>query len=138
MRILGLDLGIKTCGIALTDELQITAQPKENFRFEEKDFNSLLKHLKSYIDKGDIEKVVLGRPTLPSGDPSKTTLMIEDFAILFKEEFNIPIVFWDENGSTNKANEIMISAGLTRKKRKEHKDVLAAVVILQDYLQFNL
>ncbi len=138
MRIMGLDLGSKTCGIALTDELKISAQAKENFRFNELDFKTLLDHLSTYIDKGDIEKVVLGRPTLPSGDASKTTLMIEDFAKLFKKTFKIPIVFWDENGSTNKANEIMISAGLTRKKRKEHKDVLAAVVILQDYLEFNL
>ena len=134
MRKLGLDVGSRSCGIAVSDLLGITAQGKENYRFEEQDWDTLINHLKDNYLK-DVDVVVIGYPTLPSGDKSKTTLMIEEFKELLEEQIDQQIVFIDESYTTKMAHEVMIEAGLSRKKRKLHKDKLAAVLILQEYLR---
>lgn len=133
-RKIGLDIGSKSCGIALSDPLGITAQGKENFKFEEHDWETLLKHLESYFVEYQIDKIIIGYPTLPSGDKSKTTLMIEDVAKLIGDKFKLEVIFIDENHTTSRAHEVMISAGMTREKRKLHKDKIAAQLILEDYL----
>lgn len=132
MRKLGLDVGLKSCGIAVSDLLGITAQGKENFKFEEADWETLINHLQTYLK--DVDTIVIGYPLLPSGDKSQTTLMIEEFKEILASKVNIPIVFVEEFGTTKKAHEVMIDAGLTREKRKLYKDKIAAVLILQDYL----
>lgn len=134
MRKIGLDLGSRSCGIALSDPLGITAQGKENFKFEEKDWDTLLNHLLNNYLK-EVDTIILGYPLLPSGDKSKTTLMIEDFKERLEEVTDIKIILIEESYTTKRAHEVMIDAGLSRKKRKEHKDKLAAVLILQEYLQ---
>lgn len=133
-RKIGLDIGSKSCGIALSDPLGITAQGKENFMFKEHDWDALLSHLKTYFEEYQIDKIIIGYPTYPSGDKSKTTLMIEEVAELIKNKFKLEVIFNDENHTTTKAHEVMISAGMTREKRKLHKDKLAAQLILEDYL----
>lgn len=133
-RKIGLDIGTKSCGIALSDPLGITAQGKENFMFEEHNWEALLSHLETYFEEYQIDKIIIGYPTYPSGDKSKTTLMIEEVAELIKNKFKLEIIFIDENHTTTRAHEVMISAGLTREKRKLHKDKLAAQLILEDYL----
>lgn len=134
MRKIGLDLGSKSCGIALSDPLGITAQGKENFRFEEKDWETLWNHLNNNYLK-EVDTIVLGYPLLPSGDKSKTTLMIEEFKEYMEARTKLKIVLIEEAYTTKRAHEVMIEAGLSRKKRKDHKDKLASVLILQDYLQ---
>lgn len=133
-RKIGLDLGSKSCGIALSDPLGITAQGKENFKFEEHDWETLLNHLETYFKDYRIDKIIIGYPTYPSGDKSQTTLMIEEVAELIKERFKLEIIFIREDMTTKQAHSIMIDAGLSREKRKLHKDKLAAQLILQDYL----
>lgn len=133
MRKIGLDLGSKSCGIALSDPLGITAQGKENYRFEEKDWETLVDHLEDNYLK-ECDTIVLGYPLYPSGDKSYTTLMIEEFKEYLESRVKLPIVLIEEFGTTKAAHEVMIEAGLTREKRKQHKDKLAAVLILQDYL----
>ena len=135
MRKLGLDIGAKSCGFALTDELGITAQGKENFRFAEWDWNVLIVKIKQYLTQYEIDVIVVGYPTYPSGDKSETTYMIEEVVEIIKENIDLPIALVDENGTTKRANEIMIQAGLTREKRKLFKDQIAAQLILEDYLQ---
>ena len=135
MRKLGLDIGAKSCGFALTDELGITAQGKENFRFNEWDWNALIVKIKEYLKQYEIDVIVVGYPTYPSGDKSETTYMIEEVIEIIKENIDLPIALVDENGTTKRANEIMIQAGLTREKRKLFKDQIAAQLILEDYLQ---
>lgn len=133
-RKIGLDLGSKSCGIALSDPLGITAQGKENFRFEEHDWETLFSHLETYFKEYQIDKIIIGYPTYPSGDKSRTTLMIEDVAELIKKRFKLEVIFINEDHTTNRAHEIMISAGLSREKRKNFKDKIAAQLILEDYL----
>ncbi len=134
MRKLGLDVGSKTCGFALSDELNITAQGKENFHFEEKEWNVLIEKVNQYLNEYEIDTIVVGYPTYPSGDKSETTYMIEEFLEILKSSTTIKVITIDENGTTKKANEVMIKAGLTREKRKEYKDQIAAQLILEDYL----
>ena len=136
MKILGLDVGSKSCGIALSDALMISAQGKENFCFELKNWNVLISHLENNYLK-DVKKIVVGFPLLSSGDKSKTTHMIEEFVKELKKRVKIEIQFVEEFGTTKRAHEIMISANVSRKKRKKNKDKLAAVLILQDYLDRN-
>ena len=134
MRKLGLDVGSKSCGFAVSDELNITAQGKENFRFEEKDWEVLITRINHYLKEYEIDVIVVGYPTYPSGDKSETTYMIEEFLEILKVNTKLRVITLDENGTTKKANEIMIKAGLTREKRKLFKDQIAAQLILEDYL----
>ncbi len=133
-RKIGLDLGSKSLGIAISDPLNFTAQGKENFRFEERDWETAINRLQDYFNEYEIDTIVLGYVVYPSGDKSETTYMIEEFKELLNQKFNIPIIYIDEANTTNKAHEIMIKANVSRKKRKQNKDKLAAQLILEDYL----
>ncbi len=133
-RKIGLDLGSRSLGIALSDGLNLTAQGKENFRFKEKDWETAIFKIEEYFIKYDIDTIVLGYVTYPSGDKSDTTYMIEEFKELLDKRFNVPVIYIDEANTTNKAHKIMISANISRKKRKQNKDKLAAQLILEDYL----
>lgn len=132
MRKMGLDLGAKSCGVALSDMLNVTAQGVANLTFEKHNWVSTWKQLEQYLENVDL--IVLGYPLFPSGDKSSTTYMVEDFEAFLKTVTNLTIVRQNERYTTKRAHEIMIEAGLTRKKRKKFKDKLAAVLILQDYL----
>ncbi|QNM93381.1 Holliday junction resolvase RuvX [Mycoplasma sp. Pen4] len=138
MRKLGLDLGTKSCGFAITDESEIIATGLENFMFPELEFDHVIERIKKYLIeyKNKIDGFVLGYPLKISGDKSDRTLMVEEFKIKLENEFNLPVLLVNEQYSTKRAQETMISAGLTRQKRKQHKDKLAALIILQDYLEY--
>ena len=134
-RKIGLDIGSKSCGIALSDPLGITAQGKENFKFEEYEWDILIERLDYYFKEYEIDKIIIGYPTYPSGDKSNTTYMIEEVAELIKDKFKKDIIFIDENYTTKRSHEVMIQAGMSREKRKNFKDKLSAQLILEDYLQ---
>lgn len=140
MRKLALDLGTRTCGFAISDELAIIASPLENFRFEENDFNSVIHKTLAYInDYKNIDEIILGLPLRSNGSKSERTIMVEEFksileSNLVKNSINIKIKLINEYGSTKDAESVMIQAGLSRKKRKNHKDKLAAAIILERYL----
>lgn len=134
MRKIGLDIGSRSCGIALSDPLNITAQGKENLRFEEKDWDAMFIGIDKYINEYEIDTIVIGYPTFPSGDKSQTTYMIEEVEQLIKKRYSQPIVRIPEDMTTKRAHETLIKAGLTREKRKLLKDQLAAQFILTDYL----
>ena len=134
MRKIGLDIGEKSCGIALSDEMNIIASGMENYIFETHNWTMLLDKVAEYLDKYEIDVIVMGYPTLPSGDKSTTTLMIEGVENLLKDRFKQPVIRIDENMSTKRAQDTLKSAGLNSKKRKLLKDQLAAQFILTDYL----
>ncbi|MBN3534413.1 Holliday junction resolvase RuvX [Mycoplasma procyoni] len=133
-RKLGIDLGTKTCGFAISDPLGIISSALENFFFEENQFDLVIQRIKKYVQEYDIDVFVLGYPTKMTGAKSERTLMVEDFHQKLLDNFEQKVVLIDERETTKKAEEIMISAGLSRKKRKKHKDKLAAQLILDDYL----
>ncbi|VEU74941.1 putative Holliday junction resolvase [Mycoplasmopsis citelli] len=131
-----MDLGTKSCGFAITDESEIIATSLENFLMEEGDFQAVINKIREYTKEYKIDGFILGYPIKISGEKSQRTFMVENFKQLLKKNFNIPIMLINEQYSTKKAQEIMISAGLNAKKRKGFKDKLAAQIILQDYLQY--
>ncbi|AWX69709.1 Holliday junction resolvase RuvX [[Mycoplasma] anseris] len=141
MRKICLDLGTKTCGFAISDPLGIIATGLENFRFEENNFLRVIEKLKDYINsnnyKNNIDGIVLGYPLRMDLSKSERTLMVEQFKLLLEKHFDLPIYLQDERQSTRNAEEILINAGWTRKKRKTKKDSLAAQLILEDFLRKN-
>lgn len=134
MRKIGLDIGSKSCGIALSDPLNITAQGRENLRFEEQNWEQMFKMIDPYFEEFEIDKIIIGYPTLPSGDKSQTTLMVEEVEELIKKRYSLPVIRIPEDKTTKRAHEVLIESGMTREKRKKFKDQLAAQFILTDYL----
>lgn len=137
MRKLGLDLGTKSCGFAITDEDEIIASSLENFKFAENDFEAAIRKIQSYLQEYNIDGFILGYPLTISGNKGQRALMVENFKTLLEKHFDIPIMLINEQYTTQKAHDVLILAGLTRQKRKAHKDKLAAQFILQEYLDYH-
>lgn len=134
-RILGLDLGTKTVGIASTDELGIAAHGYETFRFEEFNYKKAREHIIELCQKLDVEEIALGIPYYASGDISPRA----QSCLRFKEDLlklnpNLKITMIDESYSTIEADELLKEQNLSYYKRKEIIDEMAAVVILNRYL----
>lgn len=143
MRIMGLDVGDKTIGIAISDALKITAQGKETlFRQSLKtDIDQLIDWINNY----EVEKVVVGLPlnmngTLgPQGEKTKSFVDKLEKKIKHSTRISreIEIVYWDERMTTMSANRMLIEADMRRDKRKQVVDTVAAALILQSYLDGN-
>ncbi len=134
-KILGLDLGTKTLGIAITDSLLLAAHGYENFTFEFGNYKLAREHVIEIIKKEDIEEIALGYPLHMSGGVSPRCLSCERFKEdLLKEMPNLKISLVDERMTTIIANNRLLEANLSRQKRKEVIDKMSAVVILESYL----
>jgi len=136
MRIMSLDVGSRTIGIACSDALLMTAQGIETIRRTslEKDFNRLQELIAEY------EVLVVGMPKNMNGTKGERAEKTEEFVEKMKEVIDLPVSYWDERLSTVMAERQLIAADVSRKKRKSVIDKMAAVVILQGYLdrlQFN-
>jgi putative Holliday junction resolvase len=132
-RILGLDVGEKTIGVAVSDELGWTAQGLMTLKREnaQQDFAALNKLVETY----EVEKVVVGLPKNMNNSIGAQAEKVIKFAKTLERKFpQIPVTFWDERLSTVAADNVLISADLSRKKRKRVINTLAAVFILQGYL----
>jgi putative Holliday junction resolvase len=134
MKIVGLDLGSKTCGIAMSDPSEILASGIETFHFEENNFELPLDYVKRFIDNNKVGQIVLGLPKNMDGSIGFQGQVIQDFKLRLEKMITIPIILWDERLTTRMVTQMMISGDLSRKKRKENVDRLAAQVILQSYL----
>lgn len=133
MRVLGLDLGSKTLGVSVSDVMGMIARPVETIRFDSDDYESAFQQVKKHIKEFQTDIVVLGLPKHMNGDIG----IRGDISIMFKEKLetlDVTVVLWDERLSTVAAEKILISADVSRKKRKKVIDQLAAVQILQGYL----
>lgn len=134
MRTLGLDVGTKTIGVAVSDALGWTAQGIETVKINEERQKFGLDRLKEIIDSYEISKIIVGLPKNMNGSIGERGEACQRFAKLIEEEFKLPVILWDERLSTMAAERFLISADVSRKKRKEVIDKMAAVVILQNYL----
>ncbi|MFP4477858.1 MAG: Holliday junction resolvase RuvX [Candidatus Izemoplasmatales bacterium] len=134
MKILGLDLGSKTLGVASSDMSQTIASKITTITFEPKSFKSAIRQLNELIDFSQYEKIVLG---LPKNMDGSLGTQAED-TLVFKRKLegltNLEVVLWDERLTSKMANAIMITADMSRKKRKKKVDYVAATIILQSYL----
>lgn len=136
MRYLGLDLGEVTLGIARSDS-GIISYAVETYRFEKNHYINAINYINDYINEHKIDVVVLGLPKHMHNDIGEKAKQ----SIRFKERLekinNVKIVLWDERLTTKQATQTLKNAGLSTKKRKEYKDTLAAVLILQNYLDYR-
>lgn len=134
-RIMGLDVGEKTIGIAVTDPLYIMAQPVTTIRRTslDKDFSGIIEKIKEY----DVGEIVIGLPLNMDGSTGEKVKGV----LLFKDRLSavvpIPVVTWDERLSTVAMQKTMIEADVSRQKRRKVIDKLAAVFILQGYMDFK-
>lgn len=133
MRILGLDLGENTIGIAVSDPLLITAQGISVLR--RKTLEEDLQELDAIRSEYEINEVVIGLPLMMNGTMGPRAKDTQKFAELLKERWELPVHLWDERLSTVAAERVLIKADLSRKKRKSLIDKTAAVIILQGFLE---
>lgn len=132
MRILSLDVGSRTIGVACSDALLMTAQGLETIRRTslEKDFG----RIQELVDQYEVHEIVVGMPKNMNGTKGDRAQKTEEFVDKMKEVIKTPVTFWDERLSTVMAEKSLIAADVSRKKRKSIIDKMAAVVILQGYL----
>ena len=134
MRYLGLDLGTKTLGVAVSDKLGIISSFVKTIEFKNEEYNTLIEPLKELISEYKVEAIVLGLPKNMDnslGFASKRSL---EFKELIETNIDIKVYLEDERLSSVEANNIMINEDLSRKKRKKKVDALAASIILQRFL----
>lgn len=134
MRILGLDVGSKTIGVAISDELGWTAQGLETIPIDEEKNDFGLERLETIIRTYDVDEIVVGLPKNMNGTIGPRGEMSQQFATMIEEKFHIPVVLWDERLSTVAAERVLLEADMSRKKRKKVIDKMAAIMILQGYL----
>jgi len=135
MRIMGLDIGSHTIGMAISDELGITAQGLKTLKRKsiEEDFMEIAK----IIHQFQIDKIVVGLPKKMDGTLGKQAEMVFQWIKVLKNKIHVPVVTWDERFSTVGASRVLLEADVSRRKRKKVVDKLAAVLILQGYLDRN-
>lgn len=134
MRYLGLDLGTKTLGLSLSDVTGTIASTYKVIRFNENDFDILLPQIKEIVLKEDVGELVLGLPKNMNNTIGDRALVTIEFKEKLENYLNMKVNLMDERLSTVSAHNYMISADMSRKKRKERVDALAANIILQSYL----
>lgn len=135
MRIMGLDFGEKTVGVAISDELLITAQGIEIIRRkEENKLRRTCARIEELIEEYEVEEIVLGYPKNMNNTLGERTQKTEEFKDMLERRTGLRVHLWDERLTTVAADKAMIEAGLRREERKEHVDKIAAVFILQGYL----
>jgi len=132
MRILGLDIGTKRIGVALSDPLGITAQGFVTLEREK--IHDIMDHLRGIIEEQSVKEVIIGLPLNMDGSYGPQAAGAISFAESLKERLKIPVKLWDERMSTMEAERVMIAGGASRGKRKKRIDKLAAQLILQSYL----
>ena len=134
MRILGIDYGDKRIGLSVCDELGLTAQGLATI--VRKDMERDIEAIAEYIREFNIEKIVIGYPVMLDGTEGIQCEKVNNFADIIGSKFSLSVIRWDESLSTKEAERILIEADMSRKKRKRVVDKLAAIIILQGYLDY--
>lgn len=138
MRILGLDFGSTTVGVAVSDELGFTAQGIEVIRRkQENKLRQTLARIEEIIMEYNIELIVLGYPKNMNNTVGERCQKTEEFSEMLKRRSGVEVILWDERLSTVSAHQSMIEGGMRREKRSEIVDQVAAVFILQNYLDMK-
>ncbi|WP_019242696.1 MULTISPECIES: Holliday junction resolvase RuvX [Bacillus] len=134
MRCIGLDVGSKTIGVAISDAMGWTAQGIETIKINEQIQDFGYKRLKELINEYEVTKAVVGLPKNMNGTIGPRGEICQEFAKNFERKFKIPVVLWDERLTTMAAERVLLEADVSRGKRKKVIDKMAAVMILQGYL----
>ena len=135
MRILGLDYGAKTVGVAVSDPLGLTAQKVETiWRKQENKLRRTLARIEELIAEYEVEKIVLGFPKNMNNTVGERAEKALEFGEMLKKRTGLEVIMWDERLTTVEADRTLIEAGVRRENRKQYLDGIAAVFILQGYL----
>ena len=135
MRIMGLDFGSKTVGVAISDPLLITAQGIEIIRRkEENKLRRTLARIEELIEEYEVTQIVLGLPKNMNGTIGERAQITLEFREKLERRTGLPVAMWDERLTTVAADQAMMEAGIRRERRGEYVDRIAAVLILQGYL----
>ena len=138
MRIMGLDFGAKTVGVAISDPLLITAQGIEIIRRkEENKLRRTLARIEELIEVYQIGEIVLGLPKHMNDTEGTRVELTKEFAVKLERRTGLPVHLWDERLTTVAADKTMMEAGIRREHRKEYVDKIAATLILQGYLDLQ-
>jgi putative pre-16S rRNA nuclease len=132
MRVMALDVGDKTIGIAISDALLLTAQARPTLR--RKDVKSDIEALRHLTQENEVHEIVVGQPLHMSGHQSPQSEKVARFAEQLHKVLDIPVIFWDERLTSFAAEQHLEELGLNWRKRREHVDKIAAMIILQNYL----
>ena len=136
MRVLGLDYGTKTVGVAVSDELGWTAQALETITRKDKNkLRKTLARIEELVNTYSIEKIVLGYPKHMNNDEGERFAETEDFKAMLERRTGLPVILQDERMSTVSAERILMEGGVRRENRKDYVDKMAAAFILQTYLE---
>ena len=137
MRIMGLDYGSKTVGVAVSDALGLTAQGIEIVRRKsENKLPQTLALIEEIAKEYGVEKIVLGFPKHMNNDIGERAEKSLEFKEMLERRTGLPVVMWDERLTTVEADRTMMETGIRRENRKEYVDMIAAVFILQGYLDY--
>ena len=137
MRIMGLDFGGATVGVAISDELLITAQGIETIRREQENkLRRTYARIEELVKEYGVEKIVVGYPKNMNNTIGERAKLCEEFASNVERRTGLPVVLWDERLTTVEAHRVLDEAGQSYKKQAKVIDKLAAVLILQNYLDY--
>ena len=132
-RILALDPGSKRIGVALSDELGWTAQPLETF--ERRSVAQDVTHIQKLVQQHNVRQVVMGLPVRMDGHAGPEAESVQRFLETLAGALSVPVIAWDERLTSKSAEQLLIDANVSRKKRKGAVDRIAAAILLQSYLQ---
>lgn len=133
MRYLGLDLGSRTLGVSISDKTGIIASSLGIIRHEE-EYDRLISEVQKIVEEHHVDCIILGYPKNMNGTIGPKGELSESFKKKLEEELNIPVILQDERLTTKSATDMLIEGNVSRKKRKEVIDSVAATIILQSYL----
>ena len=138
MRIIGLDYGTKTVGVAVSDSLGITAQAVETItRKEENKLRQTLARIEALIDEYNVEEIVVGLPKNMNNTIGERAEACRDFADKLERRTGLPVIMWDERLAACSADNVLKECGVRRENRKAVVDKIAAVFRLQGYLDYK-
>lgn len=135
MRIMGLDYGAKTVGVALSDALLLTSQPFETiFREEENKLRKTYRRIEEIAKENEVSLIVLGLPLSMDGSVSEQTLKTLSFKEAIERRTGLPVVLQDERLTSIAADEVLSESGIPERERKQYIDRVAAALILKEYM----
>jgi putative holliday junction resolvase len=132
MRLMALDVGDKTIGVAVSDALLMTAHGRSTIH--RKGLQHDIDALRRLAEENEVHQIVVGEPLHMDGKESRQSQKVRTFADELEKQLKIPIVFWDERLTSFAAEQHLEEMGLNWRKRREHVDRVAAMIILQEYL----
>lgn len=135
MRIMGLDFGSRTVGVAVSDSMLITAQGLEIIRRkEENKLRRTMARIEELIGEYEVEEIVLGLPKNMDATEGERAELTKEFQEKLERRTGLPVILWDERLTTVAADKVMMESGVRREKRRKYVDKIAATLILQGYL----